>query len=134
MIGFVLGIMIIPSQVYEFIFGKEFRDTKEIMLLLSPGIFAIAVSDMVGHYFSGMRDLKILNIKSIAGLAVTVVLSFIMIPRWGILGACIATTSSYFVSALLLFMKFYSSTPFILKDYMISKEEVQLLKQKFLKK
>lgn len=134
MIGFVLGIMIIPSQVYEFIFGKEFRDTKEIMLLLSPGIFAIAVSDMVGHYFSGMRDLKILNVKSIAGLAVTVVLSFIMIPRWGILGACIATTSSYFVSALLLFMKFYSSTPFILKDYMISKEEVQLLKQKFLKK
>lgn len=134
MIVFVLGIMIIPSQVYEFIFGKEFRDTKEIMLLLSPGIFAIAVSDMVGHYFSGMRDLKILNVKSIAGLAVTVVLSFIMIPRWGILGACIATTSSYFVSALLLFMKFYSSTPFILKDYMISKEEVQLLKQKFLKK
>ncbi|MCD9618944.1 lipopolysaccharide biosynthesis protein [Chryseobacterium gleum] len=134
MIGFVLGIMIIPSQVYEFIFGKEFRDTKEIMLLLSPGIFAIAVSDMVGHYFSGMRDLKILNVKSIAGLAVTVVLSFIMIPRWGILGACIATTSSYFVSSLLLFMKFYSSTPFILKEYMISKEEVQLLKQKFLKK
>lgn len=134
MIGFVLGIIIIPSQVYEIIFGKEFRDTKEIMLLLSPGIFAIAVSDMVGHYFSGIRELKILNIKSVAGLLVTVVFSFIAIPRWGILGACIATTSSYFVSAFLLFRKFYNSTPFNLKDYTVTKEEIQLLKQKFWKK
>ena len=102
MIGFVLGIIFIPSQVYELIFGKEFKDTKEIMLLLSPGIFAIAVSDMVGHYFSGMRELKILNVKSIVGLMVTVVFSFIAIPKWGIIGACVATTSSYFVSAFLV--------------------------------
>ncbi|WP_228437868.1 polysaccharide biosynthesis C-terminal domain-containing protein [Chryseobacterium sp. 7] len=60
--------------------------------------------------------------------------SFIAIPRWGILGACIATTSSYFVSAFLLFRKFYSSTPFNWKDYMVSKEEIQLLKQKLSKK
>ena len=112
------------------IFGKEFRNTKEIMLLLSPGIFAIAVSDMVGHYFSGMRELKILNVKSIVGLIVTVVFSFIAIPRWGILGACIATTSSYLVSAFLLFRKFYGATTFSLKDYLVSKEEIQLLKEK----
>jgi O-antigen/teichoic acid export membrane protein len=92
MLGFILGILIIPSEVYVMIFGKEFKDTKEIMLLLSPGIFAIAVSDMVGHYFSGIRELKILNVKSIVGLVVTVVFSFIAIPRWGILGACLATT------------------------------------------
>lgn len=134
MIGFVLGILIIPSQVYVMIFGKEFKDTKEIMLLLSPGIFAIAVSDMVGHYFSGIRELKILNVKSIVGLVVTIVFSCIAIPGWGILGACLATTSSYLVSALLLFRKFYRTTPFRLKDYMISKEEIQLLRAKFLKK
>lgn len=134
MLGFILGILIIPSEVYVMIFGNEFKDTKEIMLLLSPGIFAIAVSDMVGHYFSGIRELKILNVKSIVGLVVTVVFSFIAIPRWEILGACLATTSSYLVSAFLLFRKFYSTTPFSLKDYMVSKEELQLLKTKFLKK
>ncbi len=134
MLGFILGILIIPSEVYVMIFGNEFKDTKEIMLLLSPGIFAIAISDMVGHYFSGIRELKILNVKSIVGLVVTVVFSFIAIPRWEILGACLATTSSYLVSAFLLFRKFYSTTPFSLKDYMVSKEELQLLKTKFLKK
>lgn len=134
MIVFVAGIIMVPSDVYQMIFGKEFRDTKEIIFFLSPGICAIAVSDMIGHYFSGTRALKILNIKSIVGLVVTVVLSFIAIPRWGILGACFATTTSYLVSSFVLFRKFYSSTPFQWSDYMISKEEIRLLKYKLLKK
>lgn len=134
MLGFVLGIIIIPAQVYEMIFGREFRNTKEIMLLLSPGIFAIAVSDMIGYYFSGIRELKILNVKAIVGLAITVVFSFIAIPRWGILGACFVTTFSYLASAFLLFRKFYRSTEFKLSDFMISKEEIHLLKAKFIKK
>jgi O-antigen/teichoic acid export membrane protein len=134
MLGFVLGIIIIPAQVYEMIFGREFRNTKEIMLLLSPGIFAIAVSDMIGYYFSGIRELKILNVKAIVGLVITVVFSFIAIPRWGILGACFVTTFSYLASAFLLFRKFYRSTEFKLSDFMISKEEIHLLKAKFIKK
>ncbi|WP_284460202.1 polysaccharide biosynthesis C-terminal domain-containing protein [Chryseobacterium sp.] len=134
MLGFVLGIIIIPAQVYEMIFGREFRNTKEIMLLLSPGIFAIAVSDMIGYYFSGIRELKILNVKAIVGLVITVVFSFIAIPRWGIFGACFVTTFSYLASAFLLFRKFYRSTEFKLNDFMISKEEIHLLKAKFIKK
>jgi O-antigen/teichoic acid export membrane protein len=134
MAGFILGIILIPSYVYEMIFGVEFKDTKMIMLLLSPGIFAIAMSDMTGHYFSGIRELKILNIKSITGLLVTIILSFLTIPKWGILGACFTTISSYLISACLLFRKFYSVAEFSFKDYMISKEEIQILKEKFIKK
>ncbi|ASE63069.1 polysaccharide biosynthesis C-terminal domain-containing protein [Chryseobacterium indologenes] len=134
MLVFVAGVIIVPSEVYLFIFGKEFRDTKEIIFFLTPGILGIAVSDMVGHYFSGIRELKILNIKSIVGLVVTVVFSFIAIPRWGILGACFATTSSYLVSSFVLFRKFYHSTPFRWRDYMISRKEIMLLKNKLLKK
>lgn len=131
MVVFVLGIIIIPSQTYEFIFGKAFRNTKEIMLVLSPGILAIAVSDMIGYYFSGIKELKVLNIKSFAGLLFTVVLSLIMIPKWGILGACMVTTISYCISALILFWKFYQMTRFQLKDYIISRSEIHLFLQKF---
>ncbi|AZA81111.1 teichoic acid transporter [Chryseobacterium lactis] len=134
MVAFVVGVIVVPSEIYQMIFGKEFRDTKEIIFFLSPGICAIAVSDMIGHYFSGIRELKILNIKSIVGLVVTVIFSFIAIPRWGILGACFATTSSYLVSSFILFRKFYRSTPFKVSDYMISMEDIRLLKQKIFKK
>ncbi|WP_313093395.1 polysaccharide biosynthesis C-terminal domain-containing protein [Chryseobacterium flavum] len=134
MLGFVLGIFIIPSQVYTLIFGQEFRDTKKIMLFLCPGIFAIAVSDIVGYYFSGIRELRILNVKSVAGLLITVLFSFIAIPIWGIPGACLVTVLSYLVSAILLFVKFYRYTEFKLRDYMITRDDIVFLRDKFLKK
>lgn len=134
MLIFILGIIIIPASVYEVIFGSAFRDTKQIMLILSPGIFAIAVSDMVGYYFSGIKELKILNIKSIAGLFVTVILSIILIPKYGIYGAGISTVASYCLSALILFYHFYRSTTFNFKDFLISKTDFNEIKFKFLKK
>lgn len=134
MLVFVLGILIIPDFVYPFIFGKEFSETKLIMLLLAPGILAIAVSDMIGYYFSGIKELKILNIKSIVGLLITVTFSFFAIPKWGIWGACFVTTLSYVVSASILFWKFYQSTDFKIKDYIISKDEINTLIKTFSKK
>lgn len=134
MLVFVLGILIIPGFVYPFIFGKEFNETKLIMLLLAPGILAIAVSDMIGYYFSGIKELKILNIKSIVGLLITVVFSFFAIPKWGIWGACFVTTLSYVVSATILFWKFYQSTDFKIRDYIISKDEINTLIKTFSKK
>lgn len=134
MLIFLLGIIIIPGSVYEMIFGRAFRGTKEIMLLLSPGILAIAISDMIGYYFSGIKELKILNVKSIVGLVVTVAFSFLLIPKYGILGACIVTTLSYSVSALLLFLKFYRSTDFKIQDYLITKEDIRLAREKLMKK
>ena len=134
MLIFLLGVIIIPGSVYEMIFGETFRGTKEIMLLLSPGILAIAISDMIGYYFSGIKELRILNVKSIVGLVVTVAFSFLLIPKYGILGACIVTTLSYSVSALLLFLKFYRSTEFRIQDYMITKEDIRLAREKWMKK
>lgn len=134
MLVFVLGILIIPCFVYPFIFGKEFSETKLIMLLLAPGILAIAVSDMIGYYFSGIKELKILNIKSIVGLLITVCFSFFAIPKWGIWGACFVTTLSYVVSACILFWKFYQSTDFKIKDYIISKDEINALIKTFSRK
>ncbi|REC55972.1 teichoic acid transporter [Chryseobacterium piscium] len=134
MLVFVLGILIIPGFIYTQIFGNEFSETKQIMLLLAPGILAIAVSDMIGYYFSGIKELKILNIKSIVGLFITVIFSFFAIPKWGIWGACFVTTSSYVVSAAILFWKFYQSTEFKIKDYIISKDEINTLIKTFSKK
>lgn len=131
MFVFVIGILVIPGFIYTQIFGEEFSETKQIMLLLSPGIFAIAVSDMIGYYFSGIKELRILNIKSIIGLLITVACSFLIIPKWGIFGACLVTTSSYIVSAGILFWKFYQSTDFKIKDYIISKEEINTLFKTF---
>lgn len=131
---FILGMLIIPAEVYSWIFGKDFSHTKEIVLLLSPGILAIAVSNIIGYYFAGINKLRILNVKSLIGLIFTVVASFYVIPRWGIAGACVTTSISYCLSSGILFWRFYRITEFRVRDFILSKAEVNLLLNKALKK
>lgn len=131
---FIVIILMIPAQVYALIFGKDFSRTKEIVLLLSPGILAIAVSNIIGYYFAGINKLRILNVKSLIGLVFTVISSFYVIPKWGITGACIVTSVSYSLSSGILFWRFYRITEFRVSDFMLSKTEVNLLLNKVLKK
>ncbi len=128
---FILIIFLIPAQVYTLIFGAEFQETKMIFMLLSPGILAIAVSNIIGHYFAGINALGILNVKSLAGLAVTAVASYFMIPRWGVAGACVATTLSYCVSSGILLFKFYRITHFSVRDFVLTRAEWRLVIRKF---
>jgi O-antigen/teichoic acid export membrane protein len=129
----LIGILLIPASFYSWIFGKDFHQTKKIILFLSPGILLIAVSNILGYYFSGINKLKIINIKSIVGLAVSVFMSIFFIPKWGILGACIATSVSYCASSVLLLWSFYQSTKFCFQDFFISKSEIKLILQKIKK-
>lgn len=131
---FLIGILSVPGEWYTFVFGSDFYNTKDIIILLSPGILAIAVSNIVGFYFSGTNQLKILNIKSILGLVCTVCLAIYAVPRWGIYGACVVTTLSYCLSSGVLFRKFYHLTRFRISDYMISKSDIMLVMNKFAKK
>lgn len=131
--AFIFLIFLVPAQWYTFIFGEEFSQTKQIIFILSPGILAIATSNIIGHYFAGINRLRILNIKSIVGLLFTVVLSIILIPKYGIEGACIATSVSYLFSSAVLFFQFYRETPFRISDFFLSGEEIALIKNKFRK-
>lgn len=131
---FITVMLFIPSQIYSMIFGKDFSETKEIVLFLSPGILAIAVSNIIGYYFAGINKLRILNVKSLIGLVFTVISSFYIIPRWGIRGACMITSVSYCLSSGLLFWRFYQITEFRFQDFILSKTEVALLLNKVLKK
>lgn len=124
---FILILFAIPAQIYVLIFGKDFGQSKEVIFLLSPGILAIAASNILGNYFAGMNKLRILNLKSIAGVIFTIAGSWYLIPKWGIAGACIVTTVSYCVSSAILFWKFYQITDFNIRDFLLSKSEISLL-------
>ncbi|MBA5246899.1 polysaccharide biosynthesis C-terminal domain-containing protein [Marnyiella aurantia] len=128
---FVLIILCVPAEVYTIVFGEAFYQTKLIFMLLSPGILAIAVSNIVGSYFAGVNRLQVLNIKSFVGLAFTVISSVYVIPRWGIIGACVVTTISYCLSSGILFWKFYKGTTFKVADLLPTKAELTFVKQFF---
>lgn len=131
-------MLIIPTKIYMLIFGDSFHEVKNVILVLSPGILMIAVSDIIGYYFAATHQLRILNIKSAVGLIVTVFCSLYAIPRWGLIGAGIVTSLSYSVSSLLLFWKFYQNVEFKASDLFFTQSEFQqllnMVNQKLFKK
>lgn len=100
-------VVCLPKQVFSYVFGKGFEGVKQVILLLSPGILAIAVSNVYGNYFSAIGKVKILILKSALGVVATVALSIGLIPSLQVTGACIVNASSYVVSSAILFWFFF---------------------------
>ena len=89
------------------VFGEEFVTVKRVLLLMTPGVLAIATSNVFGNYFSAIGKLKILIAKSAIGLLATVVLSIVLIPRFHVDGACIVNATSYIVSSVIIVLFFF---------------------------
>jgi O-antigen/teichoic acid export membrane protein len=87
-------LLLLPKEIYGFVFGKEFIGLKPYIAVLVPGILAISFSTIQAHYFAATNQLVHLIIKSGIGLLLTVVLSVLLIPRYGISGACLVSSLS----------------------------------------
>jgi O-antigen/teichoic acid export membrane protein len=98
--------ILMPKSVYVFVFGAEFGNVKIFILYLIPGVIAIAVSNLYGHYFSAIGKLEILRNKSLIGLGVTLVLLPWVISKYQLTGVCITLNFSYILSALYLYYRF----------------------------
>lgn len=92
----IMGILIVlPGSVYTWVFGPEIVGLRSIMLLLTPGILAMAASMMFSHYFSGTGAHHHNTIGSGIGLVVTLIAGFTLIPEYGLLGAAVTASLSY---------------------------------------
>jgi O-antigen/teichoic acid export membrane protein len=98
--------VLIPGSLYQAIFGNEFGGTRQYILYLIPGITAIAVSNLFGHYFAGTGKLVILRNKSLIGLGATLILLPILIRKYQLTGVCISLNISYILSSLYLWIHF----------------------------
>jgi len=122
----IILLLIVPTEVYGFIFGPKFLLVKKIILLLFPGIITIAMSNIYGYYFSAVGKTRILIIKSLLGVIVTIGFSILLIPKWGISGACITATLSYITSSGCLFFAFHKMSAFRFKDILITKADLNI--------
>lgn len=102
----IVVLYFIPESVFTFIFGNDFAEVKILTVYMFPGIIAISVSNIYGHYFSGVGKMRVLIIKSTLGLAVTTLLIFFLLDKYKLVGACITLNVAYITSSLFLFLKF----------------------------
>ncbi len=124
----VLGFLIIPESVFHF-FGKDFGKTRIIMLSLGVGIIANACSMMFSHYFAGLGKPHFNTIASAIGLVFTLTFGFILIPRYGIIGAGFTATISYTLSMIYQFFTFFWFSGAKFKEILISRSDIDMVKK-----
>jgi O-antigen/teichoic acid export membrane protein len=134
----IIPLVLLPAEAYSFIFGQGFDEIVYIVRILAPGILFFSIVLIAGHYFSATGKHYFNSIASVSGLVVTIITSLILIPRWGIYGAGIASTISYFITAIITLLFFIKDAELRLKDlipkYIEIKHIMQLLKTSVLKR
>ncbi|MGI8893789.1 MAG: polysaccharide biosynthesis C-terminal domain-containing protein, partial [Bacteroidia bacterium] len=123
----ILILLLIPIDLYAFIFGQAFREVKTVIWFLSPGILFLAVSTVFTHYFSGLGKNHINSIASGIGLFFTLILCYLLIPVYGLAGAAAATSISYASSLFYLIYKFVFQQNISISSFYVNKKDIKIL-------
>ena len=93
----MIVICLIPKSIYAWIFTQEFAETKDVLVSLSPGMVFMAANMIFSHYFSGVNLPRHNLYGSLVGLLVTIPSIFILIPKYGIIGAGVSVGNVFVV-------------------------------------
>ncbi|MCF8365269.1 MAG: polysaccharide biosynthesis C-terminal domain-containing protein [Bacteroidales bacterium] len=106
----IMIMILLPPQLFTFIFGAGFADVGRVIQSLAPGVLFFNIALIMGHYFSGIGKYHVNTIASFAGLVVSVILFSVMIPSMGIFGAGWATSISYTITSLIVLIYFFNES------------------------
>lgn len=112
----VLVLLILPNTVFIYLFGQDFSEMRNVIMLISPGIVLMGFTGIYSHYFAGIGMMRISTQASLLAFAVTAVCGIIFIPNYGIEGAAYTSCLSYIISSLYLIVSFKIKTQASIKE------------------
>lgn len=97
-----IGIILIATGKFllVFLFGEQFEGSYFPLIFLIPGIISLGLSSVIASYFHGIGKPQLGTLMSLISISFTVVLDILLIPKYGIKGAAIASTLAYTISFL----------------------------------
>ncbi len=89
------ALLILPDVFYRAVFGPEITGLAPLVLVLAPGLLAMAASQAISHFLSGTGRVRHNTIGSGLGTVLTLVLGLYLVPRYGLMGAAATASSAY---------------------------------------
>jgi O-antigen/teichoic acid export membrane protein len=124
--GVALGLL--ATQAIPFFYGEAFRPSIMALLWLLPGIVIFSVVNVLAAYIAGIGKPRLNLLVSGVSLIVTIALDIALIPKLNIVGAALASTVSYSLSALLLIIFFRRETGASLREILLpTSEDLRML-------
>jgi O-antigen/teichoic acid export membrane protein len=124
-----LILILIPSSIYQFLFGKDFDGITSLLIVYSPSIVFLAFFTILNHYFTATNQNKINIIATFIGNVLVVVLGFILIPSQGILMSGMVISGAYLVMLVFLLAIFCKQTKKSYIDFFTNFGKLRTIRQ-----
>jgi len=102
------------------LFGEKYLSGYPALQILLIGVLFYVVASANHNFLAGIGKPKTVTIIILLAAVLNVLLNLLLIPRWGINGAALATTASYFL--MLIFSTYktpnYLNSPFPWKEWL----------------
>lgn len=91
------GLILVNIPLAKILYAKDFFSAWQYSSVLLLSIMFNAMTVFLGGVFTAVKDSKTIAISTIISAVVNIVFNIILIPRYGALGAAIATATCYAV-------------------------------------
>lgn len=104
-IPMAVGLAGISNEFVPWFFGKDFGAVSHLMIVLTPILFFIAISNVLGiQYLLPTNRTNEFTASVTIGAVINIILNFILIPKYKALGTCIATVIAEFLVTLVQYI------------------------------
>ena len=118
-------ISLIPSSVFEFVVGNKFIGLNYYFALISPGVIAYGSTIFFNNYFCGVGKFYHNIISNVLGLIVSVFGCWVIIPIYGIAGACVIVSITYVIVGSYLLVQYIKEVGIQVSELFVSKTDVK---------
>jgi O-antigen/teichoic acid export membrane protein len=110
-IMFLCCLAAVPfSLLLPVLYGAAFSDATRLLLILLPGVYLMGLESVLVQHFNALGLPRAIPVYWVVTLVLNLVLVFALVPRYGALGAAIASTISYAAIFALVALHFHTST------------------------
>ena len=134
--GLGVGFLVVLAPVaVPLLYGKEFLPTVTAIYSLSFGILTNGMFQILGIHLAAKKRLGMLTLITATGFAINLLMNLLLIPRFGIVGAGLASTISYSICGILTAHVFSRTTGLGWREMLlIPREEMEVVSRSLLRK
>ena len=113
------------------LFGKEYSYSAFIFKILLVGVVPFSITTILSSHFAGSGQIKINLYCSLIGFLSCLILDFILVPKFGMTGAAIASCIAFILSTAFIIAIYITKTKGKLLDLVLIKsKDVTMIKHK----
>jgi O-antigen/teichoic acid export membrane protein len=115
----VAGLSALGWYFVPLVYGEPYRETVPPLLILLPGVLAMVIYKVLARDFNSRNKQQVPILTAAIALTLNAGLDLLLIQRWGVVGAAVASTVGYTAAGVVLLIFFVRESGLAWKDAVI---------------